>query len=139
MKKFFLAACLLMFFVMKGQSQKENILLVNFVGMKSDVGAIYIGLHNKEDEFLKKRYKEAVVTFEGKIAKVSFEDLPNGEYAISAFHDENDNKKLDTNFIGIPKEPIGISNDAKGFMGPPKYKDAKFVFTNKKEITITIN
>ena len=45
----------------------------------------------------------------------------------------NNNKKMDTNFFGIPKEPIGISNDATGFMGPPKYKNAKFkVFTTIK-------
>ena len=33
--------------------------------------------------------------------------LPEGEYAISLFHDENENKELDTNFIGIPKEAFG--------------------------------
>ena len=45
---------------------------------------------------------------------------------ISAFHDENDNKKMDTNVFGNPKEPAGCSNGEKEFMGPPKYKDAKF-------------
>mgnify|MGYP005997300017 FL=1 len=44
---------------------------------------------------------------------------------------------MDTNFLGIPKEPIGMSNNAKGFMGPPKYKDAKFNVT--KDVVLTIN
>ena len=43
---------------------------------------------------------------------------------------ENDNKKMDTRIFGIPKEPIAISNDAKGFMGPPKWNDAKFILEN---------
>ena len=46
-------------------------------------------------------------------------------------HDENENNKLDTNFLGIPKESFGCSNNAKGFMGPPKWEDAKFEISNK--------
>ena len=71
-----------------------------------------------------------------KKATVVFENIENGIYAISVFHDENDNKKMDTKIFGIPKEPIGTSNDATGFMGPPKFKDAKFNVT--KDITIPI-
>jgi uncharacterized protein (DUF2141 family) len=65
-------------------------------------------------------------------------DIPPGEYAISAFHDANDNKKMDTNLFGIPKEPIGISNNATGFMGPPKYNDAKFTVNKNTTLAITI-
>jgi uncharacterized protein (DUF2141 family) len=53
-------------------------------------------------------------------------------------HDENDNKKMDTNFIGIPKEDFGCSNNATGFMGPPKYEDAKFMLEENKTIDIKI-
>ena len=38
---------------------------------------------------------------------------------------------MDTNFLGIPKEPIGTSNNATGFMGPPKFKNAKLKVTGK--------
>ena len=51
-----------------------------------------------------------------------------GTYAIACFHDENGNGKFDTNFLGIPTEGTVVSNQAKGFMGPPKFKDAKFSF-----------
>lgn len=53
-------------------------------------------------------------------------ELPDGEYAFSIIHDENGNRKLDTNFIGIPKEPGVVSNSAPAKFGPPKYDDAKF-------------
>ena len=45
---------------------------------------------------------------------------------MSAFQDENGNGKLDTNFIGMPKEGVGASNDAAGKFGPPKFDDARF-------------
>ena len=38
-------------------------------------------------------------------------------------------------FFGIPKEAYGCSNNAKGFMGPPKYEDAKFMLTSKQQHT----
>ena len=69
---------------------------------------------------------------------MTFENIPEGTYAVSIFHDENNNDKLDSNFIGIPKEDYGCSNNAKGFMGPPKWKDAKFELNSDKTITITL-
>ena len=52
--------------------------------------------------------------------------LPTGEYAIRVMHDLNGNGDLDANFVGIPKEPWAMSNNAKGNFGPPKWKDVKF-------------
>lgn len=49
-----------------------------------------------------------------------------GRYAVSAFLDLNANKKLDTNSMGIPSEPYGMSRGAKGKLGPPKFEDAAF-------------
>lgn len=138
MIKLKISLLIIFFLVLKIQSQEYKTLTIHFVGMKSDVGKVYVGLHNTKKAFLKERCKEAIVVVNNKIAQVKFENLPLGEYSVSSFHDINDNGKLDTSFIGIPKEPIGVSNNAKGFMGPPKYKDAKFKFVDNKEITITI-
>lgn len=49
-----------------------------------------------------------------------------GRYAISYFHDENNNQHLDSNVFGIPQEGYGFSNNARGFMGPPSFVDAAF-------------
>lgn len=49
-----------------------------------------------------------------------------GTYAIKVFHDVNDNGKLDTNWLGIPTEPYGFSNDAMGMFGPPSFEQASF-------------
>lgn len=52
--------------------------------------------------------------------------LPPGDYAISAIHDENDNKKLDKSFIGMPTEGVAFSNNAKVSFGPPKFEKVRF-------------
>lgn len=52
--------------------------------------------------------------------------LPPGEYAVSAIHDENDNRKLDKSFIGMPTEGVAFSNNAKIAFGPPKFEKVRF-------------
>lgn len=118
-------------------AQEKYTITIEFLGMKSDQGKLYVALYNSKSSFLKKAMEGDIVEIKDKKATAVFKDIPEGEYAVSAFHDENDNKKMDTRIFGIPKEPIGISNDAKGFMGPPKYKDAKFNVS--KDVTLTIN
>lgn len=55
-----------------------------------------------------------------------FDDVPAGAWAITSFHDENRNGKLDSNFLGIPTEGYGFSRDAQGWFGPAKFDDAGF-------------
>ena len=87
----------------------------------------------------KKTIYSKVGEIKANIAKVVFENIPDGEFAISLYHDENNNGKLDTGWFGIPKEGYGCSNDAKGNMGPPKYEDAKFQLTDNKSMVIKLN
>jgi uncharacterized protein (DUF2141 family) len=64
-------------------------------------------------------------------------DLPPGDYAVQAFHDENQNKKVDRALFGaIPKEGIGFSRDAPIHLSPPKWDDAVFAFEGAKTITL---
>lgn len=59
-------------------------------------------------------------------ASVTFTDVAPGTYAIVVIHDENGNGEMDTNFIGIPTEPGGFSNNAPARMGPARFEDASF-------------
>ncbi len=59
------------------------------------------------------------------------------EFAVAAHHDENGNNKLDTRWLVIPNEPLGMSNNAKGGMGPPSYSDAAFILST--DTTLNIN
>lgn len=122
--------------ILSSLAQDKHTVTINFKGMKSDKGSLYVAVYNTEYSFLKKPLKGTIAKVVDKKTTITLKDIPAGVYAVSAFHDTNDNKKMDTNFFGIPKEPIGISNNAKGFMGPPKYKDAKFIVN--KDITLSI-
>ena len=54
--------------------------------------------------------------------------IPFGEYAIKAFHDEDRDDEIDMNFLGIPVESYGFSNNVRGIFGPPSFDKAKFLF-----------
>lgn len=66
-------------------------------------------------------------------AQVVFADLPDGVYAVSVFHDENMNEKLDKNFVGVPKEGYGASNNPKKRMGPPTFDETKFQLSGTEQ------
>ncbi|CAM1374484.1 DUF2141 domain-containing protein [Tenacibaculum xiamenense] len=137
MKKIAITLILLLSVTCITFAQETYKITVEFSGMKTDKGDLYVGLYDNESSFLKKGIQNKLVSVKDKKATVVFEGVKPGVYAISSFHDENDNKKMDTRIFGIPKEPVGLSRDAKGFMGPPKFKDAKF--TVDKDVTLKIN
>ena len=115
-------------FSQDGAKQDVVVKIVNFDTSK---GKVLIGLYNSEKTFLEVDFMSSISKIENNECIVTFKNVPTGTYGISLFHDENDNGKMDTNMFGIPKEDYGCSNNAKGFMGPPKWSDAKFEVTNK--------
>jgi len=64
-------------------------------------------------------------------ATVVFENLPCGIYAVTVHHDENDNGRMDRNWLGIPREGHGASNDPQGSFGPPDFSECSFLLTSK--------
>ena len=65
-----------------------------------------------------------------------YRNLQPGTYALSLFHDENGNGKLDSNIVGIPTERYGFSRDARGQMSAPSFADAAFELRDDMTITI---
>ena len=59
-------------------------------------------------------------------AMLVFTGLPKGDYAVTAFLDENSNTKLDANVFGVPTELYGFSRNARNLVGPPTFADAAF-------------
>jgi uncharacterized protein (DUF2141 family) len=133
MKHLIKIICLTLFSmsVSNAQSSSGNHVTVTISNIKSNNGKVFVALYNSESSFLNKGIKGEISKIENNSCKVIFKDIPNGTYAVSLFHDENDNGKMDSNFLGIPKEDYGCSNNAKGFMGPPKWEDAKFEIHNQ--------
>jgi uncharacterized protein (DUF2141 family) len=103
-------------------------------GLKDSKGKMFCELFeaaNAKDYPTKPEHAvmKTVAPITDKTAACTFSGVKPGTYAVAVFHDENDNGKLDTGFLGIPTEPTGASNDARGSMGPPKFKDAQFVYS----------
>lgn len=122
---------LLFGFGVLGQSTETqaNVIRVDIDGLRSDRGQVLCALFSSAADFPKKTDKALAharsTILEGH-ATCEFQSLPSGTYAVSVFHDENSNGKLDTNFMGIPREGVGASNNAKGHFGPPKFSAAAF-------------
>ena len=69
------------------------------------------------------------------VTLVTVPGVPPGDYGAQAFHDENSNDKLDTGFLGIPKEGVGFSRDAHFVPSSPRWDDAVFTHgTVRQEI-----
>lgn len=90
-------------------------------------GAVLAAIFDKADGFPRgKPLQTATATPVGGKAVVQFTGLPEGDYAVTAFLDENANLKLDTNLFGLPTELYGFSRDARNPVGPPAFADAAF-------------
>jgi len=127
----------------EGRSAKSTgTLVVEMTGFRNDQGNVSVALFNQGQAYPKSPEKAVAIIYSKIVnekASATFDQLPAGEYAVSVYHDENNNKKMDTNIFGIPKEGVGASNDARGHFGPPKYQDAKFYFDGTtKSISIRI-
>lgn len=107
------------------QTAAFGVIELEITGMESDEGQILIGLYNSEDQWLQKPYKGAYGKIANGVSKVIFRDIPEGFYAISVFHDKDNDGQL-KKFLGVPTERFGASNDAPSRFGPPRWRDAKF-------------
>lgn len=74
----------------------------------------------------------------GNAVEILIRDVAPGTYAIGVYHDENNDRKLNTRFIPIPKEGVGAGNDAVGRFGPPSF-DKSAIKIGAEDLTTIIN
>jgi uncharacterized protein (DUF2141 family) len=120
-----------------------NVIHVEIDGLRNDKGQVMCALFSSIEGFPKNSAKAAAHAksdISQGHAFCEFPGIASGTYAVSVFHDENSNGKMDTNFMGIPREGVGASNNAKGHFGPPKFGAAAFQFSGGRiDLKITIN
>jgi len=124
------------------QQSPANLIHVEIGGLRNDKGQVMCSLYSSADGFPKngdKALAHAKSPISNGHAVCEFPDVKEGTYAVSVFHDENSNGKLDTKFMGMPREGVGASNNTKGHFGPPKFDAAAFRFSGgRMELKITI-
>ncbi len=104
-------------------------LTLNVSGLQP-MGTISLGLFDSQSGYeASKSVTGAQQTVTGETVVVVFDDLAPGEYGIKFYHDVNGNGKLDTNPFGMPVEPFGFSNNARGQFGPAGWDKAAFTVT----------
>jgi uncharacterized protein (DUF2141 family) len=129
--------------LLEAQSKGTATLTVHVIGARNAKGKIRAALFNGAEGFPNDASK-AVQTQSGDIdpqtssAQMVFTNVPDGVYAVSVFHDENMNQKLDKNFVGVPKEGYGASNNPKKKMGPPNLGETKFQLKGTQSLEIKL-
>jgi uncharacterized protein (DUF2141 family) len=115
--------------VAEESASKGQTVVVNVGTLRNQAGGVVCGLHSSNAGFPES--SPGMVTIRtrpsGAVATCAFRDVPPGTYAVSVFHDENGNGKLDKNFVGVPSEGYGVSNNHTSAMSAPKWADAVFV------------
>ena len=105
---------------------------VEILDIRNSTGTVACALFESSvgfpTEYLRFATNIMAIKVRDKQARCDFEDIPPGTYALAVIHDENMNGKLDTNFLGIPKEGYGFSNDAKALLGAPSFTAASFPY-----------
>lgn len=104
-------------------------LSISFTNISEAKGSLYIGVYDSESSFLQEKkvvFKKVLPVRKKGSIELKIPDLAPGFYAVSCFHDLNDNGKLDKNLVGIPSEPYGFSNNARPKFRAPKWEEAKF-------------
>lgn len=76
---------------------------------------------------------------EGQPITMVFRNLTEKPYAVSVLHDADSDGKLKTNFLGVPREGTGVSNNPRSLMGPPKFSAAIFKLNGDQQIAIAVS
>lgn len=136
LKKITLLLFLILFFEFDSKSQ----LIVEVTNIEVLEGRIELGLYDDPEVFLSttEQYRWLLKPVESYTVIIAIDSLPEGWYAISLMHDLNSNGEMEKNFIGIPLEPYGFSNDIKPRFSKPDFEDAQF-FYNGKSLNIKID
>ncbi len=106
-------------------------IVIDVANLQSSRGEVYCTLYRSAKGFPtepRNSFKQARVRVVRKKAQCRFPSVKPGRYAVAVWHDEDGDQELDSNWIGIPKEPVGASNDAEASFGPPSFDDAVFDF-----------
>jgi len=134
--------CIILVILLCGWHRQDKQLVINITGARNTKGHLLLSVYNSSNGFpdnADKACKKIKLTIQNGGASTSFNALPDGEYAVAILHDENDDAKMNTNWIGLPKEGFGFSNNAMGLMGPPSFSKAKVEYKGGvKQISIRL-
>ena len=132
--------CLCLASILTYAQQGNLTLTVEASGAEPGQGQALFDLFDSEQSFL----AEPVISLTAAIdtngqAIFVLPELSPGAYAFSVIYDEDSNGELKTGFLGIPKEKVAVSNNARPRFGPPRYKDAVFILSESTSMSVRLD
>jgi uncharacterized protein (DUF2141 family) len=121
------------------QQQSKNLIELSFTNQKSATGKIFLAIYDNEKSFGTPEKAVFLKTFPAKIPFLESFELKSEEYAFAVFQDLNENGKLDKNWVGIPIEPYGFSNDPVIRFGPPSFNDCLLKLSRQIKVNIKLH
>jgi len=117
---------------------------VKILDIRNSTGSVACALFEAPEgfptEFLLSATNIMMIKVRDTKARCDFLDIPPGIYALAVIHDENMDGKLGTNWLGVPTEGYGFSNDAKALLSAPSFDAASFPYDGSDiDLTITLN
>ncbi|MCK8522871.1 DUF2141 domain-containing protein [Aquimarina sp. D1M17] len=133
----FLIALLISNFIVQAQTPDSGITItVTVPNVTGSEGDVLFALYNEATFMKAAPVQSAKSEIENGTAKVTFTNVPVGEYGITCLHDTNGNGRMDFEANGMPKENYGVSNNNMSY-GPPMWGDAKFE-VGSEDLTLEI-
>ena len=121
-RKFLVASLFLLTLPAHESLGQQSPLGIQIANVEKNKGKVVVEIYRDKSTWLEKPFRKTTLSTNEGSKIVSF-DVPDGRYAISLYQDINGNGKLDMNFLGIPKEPVGFGNNYKPF-GSPKFESS---------------
>ena len=117
---------------------------VTILDIKNSTGTIDCAIFDSQigypHDVLGSARQAMIIKVQEKEVRCDFERIPPGTYALAVIHDENMNGKLDTKWLGIPREGYGFSNGARALLGTPSFSAASFQYDGETlELTISLH
>jgi len=109
-------------------------------GLASDAGTAAVALYDSPAAYqtLAEPVRKARLEIVDRQCTWTVEGLPHGDYAVTAYHDLDGDGELDKGAFGIPSEPYGFSNDARGKLGPPSWKAVRVSLTGDTRLRVPL-
>ncbi|MDX1651480.1 MAG: DUF2141 domain-containing protein [Brumimicrobium sp.] len=129
-------------FILGSFKEETNTITIKVKGISEVKGTIMLAFYENSKDFMNTEKADLAKEIAVKSSEmtITFSGLKNGKtYAFGIYHDKNNNRKLDTNFLGIPQEKYAFSKNAMGTFGPPDFDEASFVSKPNQQMEVSLH
>ncbi len=118
----------------------QHSLTITIEDIRSEEGVLYLAIYQNSDTWLNESatFRQQIVAPKKGTMTLSFSNIPAGNYAVSVLHDMNRDKELNTNWLGMPAEAYGFSNNPGFMMRAPRFSECVFSAGPGSAITIDL-